>query len=98
MRSNEERCAGAAFFMDEAQSLTIWFSRNFSEDAMIKSKFHAFAAIVVIAISVCGCKPADPPPDLIKTQRAAMNKAKAVEGQLQKQADEQMKAAEEAQK
>ena len=65
---------------------------------MSKRSFEVLVVAVVIALGVAGCKPADPPPDLIKTQRAAMNKAKAVEGQLQKQADDQMKAADEAQK
>lgn len=51
-----------------------------------------------ICLAFSGCKPSEPPPDLIKTQREALNKAKAVEGQLQQQAEEQKKAVEEAQK
>ncbi|MBC7499631.1 MAG: hypothetical protein H7315_03915 [Herminiimonas sp.] len=29
------------------------------------------------------CTPAEPPPDIVKTQREALNRAKAVEGVLQ---------------
>ena len=49
------------------------------------------ATIVVLA---GGCQPAESPPDIIKSQRDALNKAKAVEGQLQ-QAQEQRQAADE---
>lgn len=38
------------------------------------------------------CKPAGPPPDLLAPQRAALNKAKAVEGQLQDDLQQRMKA------
>lgn len=38
------------------------------------------------------CQPSEPPPDLVKTQREAMDKAKAVEGQLQQKVQEQMRA------
>ena len=51
-----------------------------------------------MGLALAGCTPAEPPPDLIKAQREALNKAKAVEGQLQQYADDQRKAAEEAQK
>lgn len=51
------------------------------------------AAIVVLA---GGCQPAEPPPDIVKSQRDALNKAKAVEGQLQQQAQEHRQAADEA--
>ena len=47
---------------------------------------------LTIATAISGCRPAGPPPDLLKTQRDALNNAKAVEGQLQQQADEQRKA------
>ena len=50
------------------------------------------AIALTIAAAISGCKPAGPPPDLLKSQRDALNKAKAVEGQLQQQADEQRKA------
>jgi hypothetical protein len=45
-----------------------------------------------------GCQPSEPPPDIIKTQREALNKAKALEGQMQQQAQERMQAEEEQQK
>lgn len=47
---------------------------------------------LTMATAISGCKPAGPPPDLLKTQRDALTKAKAVEGKLQQQADEQRKA------
>ena len=52
----------------------------------------------IIGMGLAGCKPAGPPPDMIKTQRDALNKAKAVEGQMQQQADERLKAIDDAQK
>ncbi|HEY8101899.1 MAG TPA: hypothetical protein VIF82_14225 [Burkholderiaceae bacterium] len=52
----------------------------------------------LIGLAVSGCEPSGPPPDLVKTQRDALNKAKAVEGQVFKQADEQRKATEDAEK
>jgi hypothetical protein len=55
-------------------------------------------AAVLIVLASAGCKPAGPPPDVIKSQRDALANARAVEGQLQQQAEEQRKAAEEAQK
>jgi hypothetical protein len=54
-------------------------------------------AVALIGFGLIACKPADPPPDLLKGQRDALNQAKAVEGQLQ-QAQDRMKAAEESQK
>jgi hypothetical protein len=51
-----------------------------------------------LGIALLGCQPDGPPPDLLKTQREALNKAKAVEGQLQQQAEDQRKIIEEAQK
>ena len=61
-------------------------------------KLKEMMAIALLGAAISGCKPAGPPPDLIKTQREALDKAKAVEGQLQKQADEQKKAIDDAQK
>lgn len=52
----------------------------------------------VLALALSACQPAGPPPDLVKTQREALHKAKGVELQLQQQAQEQMKAADEAEK
>ena len=51
-----------------------------------------------LGIALLGCQPDGPPPDLLKTQREALNKAKAVEGQLQQQAEDQRKMIDEAQK
>jgi hypothetical protein len=54
------------------------------------------ALAVVIAIAAgCEAKPKDPPPDLVKSQRQAMDKAKAVEKTLQKSADERRSQADE---
>jgi hypothetical protein len=57
---------------------------------------------VVVAVSVAfalaACKPAGPPPDIIKTQREALQKARNVGAVEQKSADEQQKAADEATK
>jgi len=53
------------------------------------------AAIVVL---VGGCQPAESPPDIVKSQRDALGKAKAVEGLLQQQAQEHRRAADETSK
>jgi hypothetical protein len=57
-------------------------------------KFTAgFVGLCISGLLLAGCQPAsDPPPDLVKTQREALNKAKAVEGQLQQRAEEARKA------
>ena len=61
---------------------------------MTNFKRYAVSGLVVFALF--GCKPPEgSPPDLAKTQRDALNKARAVEGQVQKQADEQDKKIEE---
>jgi uncharacterized protein YcfL len=46
--------------------------------------------VIAAAIAVVGCdsKPKEPPPDIIKSQRQMMDKAKGVEQVLQKSADE----------
>jgi hypothetical protein len=49
-------------------------------------------------VILAACKPAESPPDLVKTQRDALDKSKTVEGQLQQQADEQRRAVENAEK
>ena len=53
--------------------------------------FLSTAAIV--ALSGCDTKPKDPPPDIIKSQRQVMDKAKAVGDVLQKSADERREQA-----
>ena len=45
-------------------------------------------AAAILAIVGCDSKPKDPPPDIIKSQRQVMDKAKGVEQVLQKSADE----------
>lgn len=59
---------------------------------------NAAICVILFSLGLSGCKPDGPPPDLVKTQREALNKAKAVEGQMQQQADERMKAIDDAQK
>ncbi|GAA4019581.1 hypothetical protein [Actimicrobium antarcticum] len=51
---------------------------------------------ILCAACLCACQPAVPPPDPIARQRAVLDKAKAVEGLLQQQNDQRMKALEEA--
>jgi hypothetical protein len=49
------------------------------------------AAVVAVAVLVaagCDSKPKEPPPDIVKSQRQVMDKAKAVGDVLQKSADE----------
>lgn len=45
-----------------------------------------------------GCRPAEPPPDVLKNQRDALVKARALDGQMQQLAKERMEAVNEAQK
>jgi hypothetical protein len=60
----------------------------------IKSSWQtAVGALIVFGLA--GCKPSGPPPDIIKTQREALQKAKAVGAVEQKAADEEKKAADE---
>ncbi|MET0680398.1 MAG: hypothetical protein ABWZ41_05290 [Burkholderiales bacterium] len=47
----------------------------------------------IVALSGCDTKPKDPPPDIIKSQRQVMDKAKAVGDVLQKSADERREQA-----
>jgi outer membrane PBP1 activator LpoA protein len=56
------------------------------------------AIVIAIPFILSACKPSEPPPDIIKTQRDALNKSKAVEGKLEQQADEQRKTLENAEK
>jgi len=53
------------------------------------------AIIAVTVFTLVGCKPSGPPPDIIKTQREALQKAKEVGAVEQKAADEEKKAADE---
>ena len=51
---------------------------------------------MLLATSLAACKPSnDPPPDIIKTQREALQKARAVGAVEQKSADAQQKAVDE---
>jgi len=50
-------------------------------------------AAAVLTIVGCDSKPRDPPPDIIKSQRQVMDKAKGVEQVLQKSADERREQA-----
>ena len=59
---------------------------------MLATALFDVTIALTMATAISGCKPAGPPPNLLETQRDALNKAKAVEGQLQQQADEQRKA------
>ena len=54
------------------------------------------AITLLVAMGLSACKPSnDPPPDIIKTQRDALNKAKAVKDVTAQSAAEQQKAADE---
>jgi hypothetical protein len=58
------------------------------------------AFVLIAGLAACG-KPketAEPPPDLLKPWRPALNKAKNLEADLQKQAEEQRKKIDEATK
>lgn len=62
---------------------------------MLKSVMVSAFALIILPLS--GCKPTEPPIKIGKTQRDVLDKAKAVEGQLQ-QAQDRTRAAEEGQK
>ncbi len=49
-----------------------------------------------VSVLICACQPSEAPPDLLKTQRDALNKAKGLEGQMQQQAQDRMQSADEA--
>ena len=57
----------------------------------MRASFLIAAAITTIA--GCDSKPKEPPPDIIKSQRQVMDKAKAVGDVLQKSADERREQA-----
>ena len=48
----------------------------------------AVVALAVLAAAGCDSKPKEPPPDIVKSQRQVMDKAKGVGDVLQKSADE----------
>ena len=52
-------------------------------------------AALCCSVAVFGCKRSEPPPDLLKTQRDAMERAKEVGKTMQKSVDEQGKKADE---
>lgn len=53
----------------------------------VAALYLSMAGIFVLA----GCKPAATPPDILATQRAAIDRAKAVEGQLKQDLEQRMK-------
>jgi hypothetical protein len=53
-------------------------------------------ALLLAALAGCDSKPKEPAPDLVKSQRDAMDKAKGVGDTLQKSADERRKQSEQA--
>ncbi len=79
-----------------------WFSilvcttrlSNSSEDIMKLSK----TVVVSVAFALAACKPAGPPPDIVKTQREALQKARNVGAVEQKAAEAEQKAVDEQQK
>ena len=52
-------------------------------------------AALCVSVSVFGCKRSEPPPDIIKSQREAMERAKQVGKTMQKAVDEEGKKADE---
>jgi hypothetical protein len=52
-----------------------------------------WVALAIAGVAGCDAKPQDPPPDLVKSQRQAMDRAKGVEEALQKSADERRQQA-----
>jgi hypothetical protein len=46
------------------------------------------AILLCVPLIACDSKPKEPPPDILKSQREAIEKAKAVDQVLQKSADE----------
>ena len=59
------------------------------------SRSWVWLALAFVGVAVCDSKPKEPPPDIVKSQRQAMDKAKAAEQILQKSADERRKQADE---
>lgn len=46
---------------------------------------------VLLTLVLLGCKPAESPPDVLKTQREALDKAKALDRQMQQQLQDRMR-------
>ena len=59
------------------------------------SRSWVWLALAMAGLVACDSKPKEPPPDLVKSQRQAMDKAKATEEILQKSAEERRKQADE---
>jgi hypothetical protein len=59
------------------------------------SRGWVWLTLTVAGLAACDSKPKEPPPDLVKSQRQAMDKAKATEQILQKSAEERRKQADE---
>jgi uncharacterized lipoprotein len=59
------------------------------------SRSWVWLALAIAGLAACDSKPKEPPPDLVKSQRQALDKAKAAEQILQKSADERRKQADE---
>jgi uncharacterized protein YcfL len=57
---------------------------------------RAWMFLVLVAVAAAGCdsKQKEPPPDIIKSQRQVMDKAKGVGDVLQKSADERREQSE----
>ena len=58
------------------------------------SRSWMWLALAIAGLAACDSKPKEPP-DLVKSQRQALDKAKATEQILQKSADERRKQADE---
>jgi len=63
----------------------------------MKFSYSVFAAIALVG-ALAACKPAGPPPDIIKTQREDLQKARDVSAVQQKAVEEQQRQSEEATK
>lgn len=53
---------------------------------------------LLLAAGLLGCDPPGPPPDVLKTQRQALDKAKGVEATIEKADEEARKQADDASK
>lgn len=52
--------------------------------------------MLILSVNLTACEESRPPPDMIKTQREALDKAKGLEQALQKQAEDTQKKIHEA--